>query len=94
MRLQVCFVPKLKHLPSPKAKKQLTPCELDRSQQLSRVRIHVERVIGVLRQKYTILQSILPINFIMTEGDTSVIDKVVTVCSAICNCCESVVPFE
>ena len=34
------------------------------------------------------------INFIMTEGDTSVIDKVVTVCSALCNCCESVVPFE
>ena len=32
-----------------------------RDRQLSRVRIHVERVIGVLRQKYTILQSILPI---------------------------------
>ena len=56
--------------------------------------MHVERVIGVLRQKYTILQSTRPINFIMTEGDTSVIDKVVTVGSALCNCCESVVSFE
>ena len=45
-------------------------------------RIHVERVIGVVRQKYTILQSTLPINFIMcyeTE-EISAIDKVVTIC--------------
>ena len=88
------FCAKVKRPAFTKGKKQLTPCELDRSRQLSRVRIYVERVIGVLRQKYTILQSTPPINFIMTEGDTSVIYKVVTVCSVLCNCCESVVPFE
>jgi len=53
----------------------------------------MERVIGLVRQKYTILQSTLPINLIASgEGENvSVIDKIVTVCSALCNCCDSVV---
>lgn len=82
--------------PFTKGKKQLSKAQVDLSRQLSRVRIHVERVIGVVRQKYTILQSTLPINSIMcsdTEED-SVIDKVVTVCCALCNCCNSVVSFD
>ena len=63
---------------------------------LSRVQIHVERVIGVVRQKYTIFQSTLPVNFIMCSKnqDIIVIDKVVTICCALCNCCKSVVSFE
>ncbi len=78
-----------------KGKKQLSRMEVDLSCQLSRVRIHVERVIGVLRQKYTILQSTIPINMIMCDEitETSLIDKIFVVCSAMCNCCESVVPF-
>ena len=58
--------------------------------------VHVERVIGLLRHKFTILESTLPINIIMCthEDDCSMIDKIVTVCSALCNCCESVVPFD
>ena len=35
---------------------QLTQKEVEKSRQLSRVRIHVERVIGQLRKKYKILQ--------------------------------------
>lgn len=72
-----------------KGKKQLSHEEVDVSRQLSRVRIHVERVIGVVRQKYTILQSTLPVNFIMCSDteDISAIDKVVTICCALCNCC-------
>ena len=81
------FCAEVKTPPFTKGKKQLSPCEIDCSHQLSRIRIHVERVIGVLRQKYTTLESTLPINFIMTDGDTSTIDKVVTVCSALYNCC-------
>ena len=40
--------------------------------------------------------STLPNNMIMCdeEEDLSVIDKIVTVCCALCNCCESVVNFE
>ena len=39
---------------------QLSPVEVDKARQLSRVRIHVERFIGLLRNILTILQSTLP----------------------------------
>ena len=79
-----------------KGKSQLSKFEVDTACKLSRVRIHVERVIRLLRQKFTILESTLPINMIMCthEDNCSMIDKIVTVCSALCNCCESVVPFD
>ena len=82
--------------PFTRGKKQLSKEEVDVSRQLSRVRIHVERIIGVVRQKYMIFQSTLPVNFIMCSKnqDISVIDKVVTICCAFCNCCKSVVSFE
>ena len=51
--------------PFTKVKNQLSKAEVDNSRQLSHVRIHVERVIGVVRQKFSILESTLPINFIM-----------------------------
>ena len=82
--------------PFTRGKKQLDKIDVDFARQLSHVRIHVERVIGLLRQKYTILQSTLPINMIMCpeHSDISLIDKIVTVCCALCNACESVVPFD
>lgn len=79
-----------------KGKKQLSRREVDMSRKLARLRIHVERVIGMLRQKYSLLSSTLPINFLMTsDGDPqyALVDKVVTVCCALCNMCESVVPL-
>ncbi len=54
-----------------RGKKQLSKHEVDNSHALSRVRIHVERVIGLLRQKYTILESTLPINMIMCDNDNN-----------------------
>ena len=82
--------------PFTKSKKQLINLEVDCSREIARVRIHVERVIGLLRQKYTILQGTLPITLLMsnTEDRLSMTDRIVTVCSGLCNCCESVVPFE
>jgi len=47
--------------PFTKGKKQLSRVEVDVARRLSRVRIHLERVIGLVRQKYTILQSTLPL---------------------------------
>ena len=41
--------------PFTKGKKQLERVEVDWSRELSMVRIHVECVIGVLKEKYTIL---------------------------------------
>lgn len=59
------------------------------------MRIHIERVIRVVRQKYTILQSTLPINMIMSEdSEISTVDKIVTVTCALCNHCDSVIPFD
>ena len=53
--------------PFTNGKPQLTTYEVDKARQLSRVRIHVERVIGLLRLKYKLLKGTLPINFIMSN---------------------------
>ena len=86
----------LKKAPFIKGKRQLSKFEVDNSRELSHVRIHVERIIGLLRQKYTILEATLPINAIMTNPDSeySMIDKIVVVCAALCNCCDFVVPMN
>ena len=52
--------------PFTKGKKQLDKIDIDFARQLSQVSIYVERVIGLLCQKYTILQSTLPINMIVS----------------------------
>lgn len=44
-----------------KGKKQLDPIDIEDTRKLASVRIHVERVIGMLRQKYKILHNLLPI---------------------------------
>jgi len=65
--------------PFTKGKKQLEKKEVDWSWELSVVRIYVERVIGLLKQKYTILQSALPIQPIANDDDSvdeSTIDKI------------------
>jgi len=77
--------------PFTKGKKQLEKVEVDWSRELSVVRIHVERVIGVLKQKYTILQGTLPIRLIVGDENNSTIDKIVSVCCACVNLCPSVV---
>ena len=86
----------VKHPPFTRGKPQLIKLEVDTSRQLSQVRIHVERVIGAARQKYMILQSILPISMITCTGDDNLspIDKAVIICCALYNDCSSVVPFN
>ena len=77
-------------------KSQLSKFEVDTSRRISQLCVHVDRIIGVLRQKFIILQSTLPINMITSacEDDCSMIDKIVTVCSSLCNCSESVIPCD
>ena len=72
--------------PFTKGKKQLSQSEVERARELSRVRIHVERAIGRIKT-YKILQSILPISLIKRpyETDYATIDKILIVCSALCN---------
>ena len=86
----------VKHPPFTREKPQLSKLEVDTSRQLSQVRIHVERVIGAVRQKYMILQSTLPISMITCTGDDNLspTDKAVTIFCALYNHCSSVVPFN
>ena len=59
------------------------------------MRIHVERVISLLKAKYTILKGVIPISLLKNNSnDIFTIDCMLTVCSALCNMCESVVPFN
>ena len=83
--------------PFTRGKTQLEKVQVDWSRELSIVRIHVEQVIGIMKQKYTILQSILPISLISDGSQdvaNSTVDKIVHVCCALVNICPSVVPQE
>ena len=55
--------------------------KIDIARTLSQVRIYiyVERVIGLVRQKYSILQSTLPVSLFQSDGSFSSADKIVTI---------------
>ena len=76
-----------------RGKKQLSQREVETSQQLSRVRIHVERVIGLLKNKYTILKGQLPVQLLKHNDDSDVanIDKILFVCGALTNLAKKIV---
>ena len=50
-----------------KGKKQLSGADFESARRIASVWIHVERVIGLVRNKYTILQSILPLDLLITK---------------------------
>ena len=85
------------HIPAfTKGKTQLSAVEVEETRKIANVRIHVERVIGAVRQRFPILQSTLPIHYVMKRNgeDIPLIDRMVRVCCALNNVCNSVVPFD
>ncbi len=56
--------------------------------------LHVERVIGVIRQKYQILHGTQPMELVTPKDNSTLLDKIVLVSCGLINLCDSVVPFE
>ena len=80
-----------------KGKSQLDPVKIEKTLNLANVRIHVERVIGVLRQKYSILQST---DYLMCDTskdgneDVPLVNRMIRVCVALVNLCPPIIPFD
>ena len=71
-----------------KEKDQLDPVNVEKTRRIANVCIHVERVFGLLRRKYSILSRIWPIDFLISkpngsqEEATPMIDRIINVTAA------------
>ncbi len=75
-------------------RKQLKRSETEESRMLAKVRIHVERVIGTLKQKFSILMTELCPEMLRNDHlDVPFIDKIVHVSCALLNWHPSIVPL-
>ena len=79
-----------------RGKKQLSMKEVEHSNQNAKVCIHVERVIGLLKNKYDMLQSTLPVCIlkVKTNIDYAFIDRVLFVCAALINLSPTILLFH
>ncbi|XP_059358734.1 uncharacterized protein LOC132097125 isoform X2 [Carassius carassius] len=67
--------------------------DVEEPRAIAHLRIHVERVIAVVHNKFKFLHSTVPVHMLVKcEGENlTSLDKIVTVCCALMNMCKSVV---
>ena len=74
-----------------KGKDQLPAKEVEVSRKIASLRIHIEHIIGLVKNRYTILKGILPYRTVKSIKDEALnsllanCDKIVTVCAALIN---------
>ena len=83
-----------------KGKDQLDPIHVEGTCGIANVRIQVERMIGLLSRKYSILPGILPIYFLQCDPNGSheaqipMIDRIITMCATLTNLSNRIVPLD
>jgi DDE superfamily endonuclease/Helix-turn-helix of DDE superfamily endonuclease len=78
-----------------RGKSQLSYMECKKSREIANLRIHVERIIGLLRNKYSILSEALSPDLLIKDDERiPLIDKIVKVCCALVNNSPSIIIGE
>ena len=83
-----------------KGKKQLSSKEVETSRQIVTVRIHIERVIRLIKNRYRVIDGTLPKNLLKSlqgeadDCEIANIDKIFAVCAALVNMGDGIVYNE